>query len=133
MAGWDVTVLTTDQADSRPVRILGARTAELETVLARQVRGSYLQAIAVKADLCDADARVREMVRGALDDGETDVWLWGDGRSDLAAGPVWHQLSVAARAFKAQALAAAAMPADDCQVTEMFRMGELRAASQLPA
>jgi hypothetical protein len=71
IAGWDVTVLTTDQAESRAVRILGARSADLETVLARGVRGSCLQAIVVKADLCDPYSRVCQLVREALDDGQT--------------------------------------------------------------
>jgi hypothetical protein len=141
MAGWDVTVLTTDQADARAVRILGARTADLETVLSHQVRGSCLQAIAVKADLCDSDSRVRRMVQEALDDGETNVLLWGDGPSDVAAGPVWHRLSVAARAFKAQALAAAEVVRFDggdaaggeAEVTEIFRRGDVTSARRLPA
>jgi hypothetical protein len=43
MAGWDVTVLTTDDADARPAHILGARAGDLEAVLARRVRGSCLR------------------------------------------------------------------------------------------
>jgi hypothetical protein len=135
MAGWDVTVLSTDNADPRPLAILGVRLADLETVLARQVSGSCLQAIAVHADLYDADVRVRQMVGEALRGGQTDVRLWGErctGDFDAAAGPVWHRLSVAARAFKAQALAAAAVPADPSEVTEVFRRGEIRRPSPLP-
>jgi len=134
MAGWDVTVLTTDQADSRAVRILGARTVDLETVLSHPARGSCLQAIAVNADLCNSDSRVRRMVQEALDDRQTDVWLWGGDLSDIAAGPVLHRLSVAARAFKAQALAAAAVSGiDDGEVTEIFRRGDVTSARRLPA
>jgi hypothetical protein len=136
MAGWDVTVLTTDHTDSRPLRILGARTTDLEPVLARAVGGSCLQAIAVRADLCDSDARVRRMVLEALDGGQADVRLWGDGWPegfDSAAGPVGHRLSVAARAFKAQALAAATVPADPGEITEVFRRGEVRRPSSVPA
>jgi hypothetical protein len=124
MAGWDVTVLTADHPDARPLEILGARAADLETVLARQVRGSCLQAIAVRAELYDSDARVRRMVREALEEPSAEVRLWDEGwRADLdgAAGPVRHRLSVAARAFKAQALAAAAVPADPGADTEVFR------------
>jgi hypothetical protein len=135
MIGWDVTVLTTDQADARPLRILGVGTADLEIVLARQVRGSCLQAIAVHADLYDADARIRRMTREAIE-GDTEVRLWGEGwPADLddAAGPVWHRLSVAARAFKAQALAAAAVPPDPGEVTEVFRRGEIKRPSAVPA
>jgi hypothetical protein len=135
MAGWDVTVLSTDNADPRPLAILGVRIVDLEAVLARQVSGSCLQAIAVHEDLYDADARVRQMVGDALRGGQTDVRLWGEGCSgdfDAAAAPVWHRLSVAARAFKAQALAAAAVPADPSEVTEVFRRGEIRRPIPLP-
>lgn len=135
MAGWDVTVLSTDDADPRPLAILGVRVVDLETVLARQVSGSCLQAIAVHEDLYAADARVRQMVGEALRGGQTDVRLWGEGCSgdfDAAAATVWHRLSVAARAFKAQALAAAAVPADPSEVTEVFRRGEIRRPVPLP-
>jgi hypothetical protein len=127
MAGWDVAVLTADDADARPLRILGARAADLETVLNRRIRGSCLQAIAVRADLCGDDARVRRMVSEALAGGLADVRLWserwpdGPDRPDGPDGPVWHRLSVAARAFKAQALAAAAVPAEGSEDTEVFR------------
>jgi hypothetical protein len=122
MAGWDVTVLTSGDADARPAQILGARVADLEMVLARRVRGSCLQGIALRADLYGSDARVRRMVDEAQE-GLAEIRLWGEGGpSELngGAGPVRYQLSVAARAFKAQALAAAAIPADLAQDTEEF-------------
>ena len=62
MAGWDITVLAAGDGDARPAQILGARVADLEMVLARRVRGSCLQGIAVRADLYGSDARVRRMV-----------------------------------------------------------------------
>jgi hypothetical protein len=124
MAGWDVSVLTADNADPRPLRILGARRVDLEMVLARQVRGSCLQGIALWAGPYEADARVRRMVLEALEDGLTEVRVWGDrcpADFNDTAGRVRHRLSVAARAFKAQALAAAAQPADAGDQTEVFR------------
>ena len=123
MAGWDVTVLTAGEADARPAQILGARVADLEMVLARRVRGSCLQGIAVRADLYGSDARVRRMVDEARES-LAEVRLWGQewpAELDGAADPVRYQLSVAARAFKAQALAAAAIAADPAQNTEEFR------------
>jgi hypothetical protein len=124
MIGWDVSVLTTDDADARPLQILGVRTVALETVLSRPVRASCLQAIAVHADLYGTDPRVRRFVREAVDAGQTDVRLWGEPPSAAlapASAPLRHQLSVAARAFKAQALAAAAVPACPCDIIEVFR------------
>jgi hypothetical protein len=142
MDGWDVTVLTPDRADARPLRILGARSADLEAALACPVRGPYPQAIAVGADLYAADRRVRALVHRALAAGHVEVRLWGEWcPADLAPAvvPEPHRLSVAARAFKAQALGAAACPPDGRadgaggEAMEMFRRGEpVRAAGVAP-
>ncbi|TDD91802.1 hypothetical protein E1293_01800 [Actinomadura darangshiensis] len=128
MAGWDVTVLTPDHADPRPLRILGARAADLDCALASPVRGPRPKAIAVCAGLYGSDARVRRLVLSVLDEELVEVTLWdGEAVPDEAAGQAtWqpHRLSVAARAFKAQAMAAAAVPGDAGSATEFFRLGE---------
>ncbi|HEU5026035.1 MAG TPA: hypothetical protein VFV01_14040, partial [Spirillospora sp.] len=117
-AGWDVTVLTADHADPRPLRILGARPADLHCALSSPVRGPRPRAIAVCGGLYGSDPRVRRMVARARDE-SVEITLWdGTGPVEEAAGRAgegeWlpHRLSVAARAFKAQAMAAAAVPAD---------------------
>jgi hypothetical protein len=134
MAGWDVTVMTGDHSDSRPLDILGARVRDLEAMLALPVLGPCLQAIAVRADLYESDQRVRELVLRAFDEGQAEVRFWGDFRpEDPGAGPLPHRLSVAARAFKAQALAAAAAPAGPAQDVEMFRRGNVRSPSAAAA
>ncbi|MEU6753652.1 hypothetical protein ABZ914_46130 [Spirillospora sp. NPDC046719] len=133
-AGWDVTVLTADHADPRPLRILGARPADLQCALSSPVRGPRPRAIAVCGGLYGSDPRVRRMVARALDE-LVEITLW-DGTAPAAepAGPAgegpgegeWlpHRLSVAARAFKAQAMAAACVPADAAGATEFFRRRE---------
>jgi hypothetical protein len=137
MAGWDVTVITPDHSDSRPLQILGVRVRDLETTLAMPILGPCLSAIAVRSDLYDRDARVRRMVLTASDEGLAEIRFWGDLRPedlDGTADPVWHRMSVAARAFKAQALAAAAAaPADPNEYIEMFRRGEVGQPSPVPA
>jgi hypothetical protein len=128
MAGWEVTVLTADESDSRPLKILGARSVDLEEALAAPVPAPPPQALAVHAELHGSDARVRRLVLDALDESSTEVWLWGDRWTTSlggGAGPMRHRLSAAARAFKAQALAAAAAPIDSVEITEMFMRGEL--------
>jgi hypothetical protein len=129
-AGWDVTVLTVDHGDPRPLRILGAPAHHLDRLLAVPVVvGPGPEAIAFRADLYDCDARVRGVVLAALSKGAADIRLWGDRwPADLPASPglVWHRLSMAAQAFKAQALAAAAGPADASGGIEMFRRGVIR-------
>ena len=122
MAGWDVAVHITDPTDARPMHILGAHPVPLDRSLAALGRVPRPRALAVDAELYRSDAGVRRVVREAV--GRlTEVRLWGDDRPadlDGRTGSVSHQLSVAARAFKAQALAAVAVPADAMDPTEMF-------------
>jgi hypothetical protein len=129
MAGWDVTVLVSTEADTRPLDILGVETYDLEAALEEWADRPHPQtvAVAVAADLFVSDARVRRGVLDALDNGLTEVTLWGEhwpAELDSTVSSVHHQLSAAARAFKAQALVAAADP-DAATVgdTETFRCG----------
>ncbi|MDT5079202.1 MAG: hypothetical protein QOJ80_3839 [Mycobacterium sp.] len=125
MAGWDVTVLISADEDIRPLEILGVETYDLEAALAEGVDRPHPQTVAVAADLFASDERVRRGVLGALDSGVTEVTLWGEHwpeELDSTIGSVHHRLSGAARAFKAQALAATADPdAGIVGDTETFR------------
>ena len=130
MAGWDIRVLLHHDAaaDDRALQIIGADTGDLESALAIGPNGIRPHALAVAADLNHHDSRIREGVRQALDSGQTEVTLWGESwpaeLDHSGVGSVEHRLSVAARAFKAQALAAL-----DCRdvsagsVIETFRSG----------
>jgi hypothetical protein len=139
MAGWDVTVLTADHGDSRPLEILGARVRDLEAILALPLVGGCLQAVAVRADLYESDERVRRMVLRAVGEGQADIRFWGDFRHEepgAGADRLSHRLSFAAQAFKAQALAAAAASADPAGVAqdvELFRRGRVRRPSPAAA
>jgi hypothetical protein len=123
MAGWDVTVHVADHADPQPLRILGARVVDLEGTLSGRANGPLPQSLAVDVQLCRSDPRAGTMVRAALDGGDVEVWLWLDGRpvGETDAGSTCHRLSLAARAFKAQALAAAAEASDPVGLIESFR------------
>jgi hypothetical protein len=126
MAGWDVRVLVSDRHDDRALHILGAETGDLEAALATGPSGRRPHALAVSADLYGRDARIREGVRRALESGQTEVTLWGKtwpADLDRSVGSVEHRLTVAARAFKAQALAAADAPAEVIELSELFRSG----------
>jgi hypothetical protein len=138
MAGWDVTVLIGDDEDVRPLEILGAEVRDLESVLVSWDDRPHPQTIAVAADLFDRDSRVRQGVLTALEQGATEVTLWGEGlpaELDESVDSVQHRLSAAARAFKAQALAAANEPEVDVGHTETFRCGMMAsvAADLIPA
>jgi hypothetical protein len=133
MAGWDAMVILADDSDSRPLRILGAHTGGLEAALPSAGGVPRPHALAIQAELYASDARVRRVVRGVLEDGAIDVQFWGEAwPADLDGGAaVQHRLSVAARAFKAHALAAAAAPSDAIAATETFRSGAPRPSADL--
>jgi hypothetical protein len=136
LAGWDVTVVTAEQGDPRPLDILGVRARDLESVFAMPVLGPCLQAIAVRTDLYDADERVRRFVLTAAEAGSAEIRLWGElwpADFDGSADSVSHRLSLAARAFKAQAMAAASLPGEPSADTEVFRRGEIRRAGLVSA
>jgi hypothetical protein len=144
MAGWDVTVLLADQADCRPLQILGARVLDLEDALVSAGTRPKPQALAAAADLLGCDSRVRQGVLHALDHGVTEVALWGENwpvELEGSVGLVQHRLSMAAKIFKAQALAAAlsgaAVPHGSIGAVETFRSGILAypsvAADLVPA
>lgn len=136
-AGWDVTVLIADcDEDDRPLQILGVHAEDLEAALVEGRARPHPQTVAVAAHMFDADERVRRGVLTAMAAGQTEVTLWGEEcpaeLHDIDA--VHHELSAAARAFKARALAA-------CGVqravggTETFRIGMMAsvAADLVPA
>jgi hypothetical protein len=125
LAGWDVTVITAEQADSRALRILGVRDHTLESVMSYNADGSCLSAIALSAAMFTSHEQVRDMVLTAVETGLPELRLWGEA-SDADAGQVAHRLSAAARAFKAQALMAAAVHGESPAETEVFRRGAWR-------
>jgi hypothetical protein len=148
LAGWDVTVITADAGDPRPLRILGVRHRRLDVMLAMPVLGPCLEAVAVHTDLYAGDERVRRLVLAAAGTGRAEIRLWGGAWPDDfgAACPLAHRLSLAAQAFKANALAAATvkagpafagsegpfaaaggLAADTAADTEVFLRGEVRA------
>ena len=128
MAGWDVTVITDETGDPRPLAILGVRARSFDAVFAAPVLGPCLQAIALRTDLYHDDERVRRLVLAASGAGRAEIRLWGEAwPADFDGGdPVSHRLSLAARAFKAQALAAADLRGGQAGDSEVFRRGELR-------
>ncbi|SEH85421.1 hypothetical protein SAMN04489835_4914 [Mycolicibacterium rutilum] len=107
-AGWDVTVRVDGCRDARALTILGADPAGSITdeLFSAPTDG----ALAVSATLLREDARVRAYAFETARRGDVEVMAWGVDLPDGLRGridPSPHQLSVAARAFKARALAAA--------------------------
>lgn len=131
MAGWDVTVLLADFSNLRPLEILGATPVDLEAGLEFQGHDLRPQAVAVAADLFETDTRIRSGLLDTLEGGRTEVTLWGERPTEIDSriGMVEHRLSVAAKAFKAHALAAADLP-DAVGAAEMFRSGDLLSCAE---
>lgn len=126
LAGWDVTVLVPDPADVRPLRVLGADVVDLETLSDARRRRRRPDAIAISATFCELDSRAHADILGALRRGDIDVTVWGESwmsPPEYRGDPVVHRLSLAARAFKTQALRAAAVPEAANGPVEVFRAG----------
>jgi hypothetical protein len=127
-AGWDVNVVVADGGSPLPLTILGATALERDEGFRSMVRSaSQVGALAVCAELVDADTRVREEIIRILKRGLTDVIVWGEqwpAELGRQADPVQHRVSPAARAFKSHALAAADVSTDSVMPTEtLFPLG----------
>lgn len=119
-SGWDVHVLVPPEQDRRPLEILGARTADLES----QPAGHGL---AVFGDAFVTDPQIRRQVQQALRHSMTEVVLWGDSwpaEVDRRLGTVHHLPTVAGRAFKRQALVAAGLADAPTDGPEIFRSAQ---------
>jgi hypothetical protein len=127
-AGWDVNVLVAQHDDPRPLAILGATASDLDAELSAVLQTVALGgALAVGADLLAADIRIRNEVLRLLKKGVTEVTVWGKAwpaQLGRQAEPVPRRMSVAARAFKSHALAAAVNWNDSVSRTEtLFPVG----------
>jgi hypothetical protein len=124
--GWDVTVAVPECPDKRPLQILGAKTADLDDVLAGNLHAELSDAISVAAEL-HRDKRVRRQVLREIARRQTEVTLWGgDWPAELAnrLDSVEHHLSLAARAFKTHALRATAASSGTIGHVETFRVSK---------
>jgi hypothetical protein len=138
MLGWEITVLiAARQQDLRPLHILGVTPLAFDEVLNGRRRLPICDGISVAADLYFGDARVRRHVLRRLHWGQSEFTLWGadwpvtpdeDASASMAAITVEHRLTVAARSFKAHALAAALGSAAErvATPTETFCDGRFR-------
>lgn len=123
MAGWKVTALLPDCADPRPVHILGAEVADLETALTAKDPEEMPAVLVVAAELYSHDSRVRRLVRAAVDSARVQTLLWdqapADGKRRIRS--VRYELGAAARAFKAEALTASGVRESAMEPGELFR------------
>ncbi|MGV0605381.1 hypothetical protein [Mycolicibacterium sp. XJ1904] len=122
-AGWDVDVWVEHCPDERPLTILGAAALDetSEAVLRDVPRNGVL---AVSAALLRDDPQVRARVLGLAKRG-VEVMAWGEDRPGDGdrIDTIEHRLSVAARAFKAHALAAAGLTRGVDATERLFDLG----------
>ena len=107
MAGWDVTVLLARSTDERPLDILGVETGIWNRCWRSGKTGPTRRPSRSPPTCSPATNGCASGVLGALEQGLTEVTLWGErlpAELDDSVGPVAHHLSAAARAFKSQAL-----------------------------
>lgn len=118
--GWDVSVLVSTPADTRPLTILGVSVhpsaADVETLLAEIPAGTT---VAVQDRMLDADGSIRHLLRALALRPDVTVAVWGEcgpARPDA----IDHRPTVAAAAFKAHALRAASGTDPRCATVEVL-------------
>jgi hypothetical protein len=110
MAGWDVRVAVANPGDFAALQILGVQTVGLAAVFGGS--GPAPTALAVAGAVCSTDDRVRAGLTASVRSAHTEVTVWGDVWVPGLGRPgdeVRHELSSAARVFKAQAAFAAGL------------------------
>ncbi|GAA2793633.1 hypothetical protein [Mycolicibacterium pallens] len=111
MAGWDVRVAVADTGDLAALHILGVQPVALSAMFGG---GHTPTALAVAGAICRTDDRLRDVLAASVRSARTEVLAWGElwppsgGRH---GAEVRHELSAAARVFKAQAAFAAGLDA----------------------
>ncbi|MEE3849483.1 hypothetical protein VZC37_04025 [Gordonia sp. LSe1-13] len=130
MAGWDVSVHVAEGGDTRPLEILGAPLFDLSSSLSsrdsldHRTIGPWPQAVVVSGKVFAAEERLRSATMVSIDQHLLDVKLWGDdlpSELDHRCLPMSHRLSVAAKAFKRRAFAAAHIDPATVTNVESFR------------
>ncbi|HSA52205.1 MAG TPA: hypothetical protein VLH10_19130 [Yinghuangia sp.] len=124
--GWRVTVVTMDGSapGCQALPILGATACGRSAGDPPHTSARLPRAVAVASGLYEHEERMRRWVRSSADDNAVEIRFWDSRRA--AAGEDTgrddcHRLSLAARAFKAQALAAVGAPRECCGSVEVFR------------
>jgi hypothetical protein len=122
-AGWDVIVAVSESRDLRPLQILGVTTVVTGHGFQSIGDRGEATAIGIASEAFDHNELLCREVLNVLDQGATEVIIWGGTIPSSLEGRVHrmqHRLSGAARAFKTHAVAAAAIPAAEVSATEEF-------------
>ncbi|NKZ10618.1 hypothetical protein HGA11_06470 [Mycolicibacterium septicum DSM 44393] len=119
-AGWDVTVSVDAPCDVRPLQILGVTTVVIGQQLDAIGQPGDIATVAFPSTAFDHDETLRTEVLRVLEGNTAEVTTWGSvpGEIDGRVRRFQYRLTGLARAFKAHAVAAAALPTDGIGPTE---------------
>lgn len=120
-AGWDVNVAVGEPRDLRPLQILGVTAVVADQGFESLSDQGEVTEIAFAATAFEHDELLRRQVLKVLDQGATEVSIWGTTIPSRLEGRVHrlqHRLSVVSRAFKEHAVAAAAIPDTEINAIE---------------
>jgi hypothetical protein len=126
-SGWKVDVYLSEPGDERPLRILGVSSPGL---LPGALAGptECPDALVIAGELYKVNSNVCRFFNAASRNQLTEVAIWGGkwpAELTSGVGRVVHQLSFAARAFKAHSMDAAGVPRI-VETTESFHCGVQR-------
>lgn len=122
--GWHVVVATPDGQDLRPLQILGAHTWHADVSALILSGAAWLRGVAMPGNMCAADGPWYAWVIESHRNPALDLRIWDTVAPAAEHGTTsraHHRLSVAAQAFKLQALAALGDRNPRCDTTELFR------------
>jgi hypothetical protein len=126
-AGWDVNVLVTEVADTRPLQILGVDVIDGQDDLSSALAPMTATGLAIALERYSIDDDLRMGVLNAARSGVTEVAMWGDGApTDVGdrVDSVVYRMSRAAEMFKGHALAAAGLrDRQTGQIERLYRFG----------
>jgi len=121
LAGWDVSVALSAPHDLRPLQILGVTTLVTHQRFESINDSGATTSIAITPSVFENNDHIRRVVLQALDQPDIEVTFWGPSipsHLHVQLARRQYRLSGAARAFKAHALAAAAVPGAAINATE---------------
>jgi hypothetical protein len=125
LQGWDVVAAVVSRVDMDPMRVVGARLSDFDSICEEP---EFAGAIAVAADLLNVRPDVQQFVTSAVRNGESELLVWGAPDStgiDVSFRLKAYEPSVAARAFKGHALMGVGRAPQRADMREVFACANL--------
>jgi hypothetical protein len=120
-AGWKISVMLSEPVESLALRVLGIEPTPIDPMAWSCEDTAHV--IAIETGLYHRDKDLRPSIDAAIPDSGKEVLLWGPTahlRPAQVLHPMHYEPSGAARAFQAQAIAAAKLPLESVGADETF-------------